>query len=1165
MPQWTEPQLEAIRARNHTILVSAAAGSGKTAVLVERIVTLLKEGARLEKMMIVTFTRAAAAEMRQRLNDRLQQELPGEPKIMSQALADLENTEISTIHSFCQHLLREEFQAAGIDPLSTICEEQRRQTLFHEAWQEAMNSLLEEENPLFADLADTVTPETLEKWTVLFHTFLMSLPHPMDWLEKHVAQIDAEPFRDQPWYQVLNTYARQQVTGLGCILQQEEKMLSRPEAIADRQGDWENDQATCESFQAQLTENPDTLRELLATYTLKKAKPVRGVKDMPEDTQQWEKDFKKLRQKQKDLVKELNDLLNVDEEKIRTEAKQVKASAQAMEMLVRRTGEIFQQKKQEKNLLDFHDLEQMTVTLLDDASQRQRLKSRFQHIFVDECQDVSAVQDAIIQALQGEDTCLFMVGDVKQSIYRFRQADPTLFLHRMRTFSDEKDARERRIFLQKNFRSRFNVLDATNRVFRKVMKAEVTELDYLPEDELICGRATEDDPPVEILRCGMDKDKAKSADQLMAQALTAAQRMGEMCQETFFDGKQERKYTYRDMVILMPAVAGAAQKVTEVLESKGIPVYFDGADNYFELPEIKAMTALMQVIDDEMQDVPLLAALKMPPFLLTDQELAHVRRAKTGQDVPFYEAFHACAEGEGDLSARCRRIRETLQEWRFRAGTVKLSDFLWYLMGETGMFAVSGSLPEGETRQANLMLLCQKAAEFEDGGGVSLSGFLQVMGEMRMSQDTKSAKVLGENENLVRLMTIHKSKGLEFPVVFLMGLNKDLHRPEGKEIHLHSKLGISLPYMNRELSIRRDTLPDKAFAIQKKLDEKAERARLLYVGMTRARERLILLVDDGEESTQTMPDSPYRVWSARSMASWILQTLGDEKDSTSLSTGFPQGANPWYSRDCRQNEEQAVEKVRDFHRVQSQLTSLAESAPKEDLVQRWQGQTLPEETQPLKTSVSALVRKTTLKDPMPVTEEEETRQDKEKPEEIVSPLRLSELPSRPQFLEQRQMTGAEAGTLHHRVLAMADLGRMRKASSPADTLRQELQGLRERGMITQEEAGKIQPNILLGFFQSDMGRRLLASDTVRREWRFNLRLRDQGDVLLQGVIDCAFMEDGQWILLDYKTDHIQDEDAFTERYRLQLQLYAQAVEQITGVKVGETWLYALRLGKAFRC
>lgn len=1165
MPQWTEQQAEAIRARNHTILVSAAAGSGKTAVLVERIVTLLKEGARLEKMMIVTFTRAAAAEMRQRLNDRLQQELPGEPKIMSQALADLENTEISTIHSFCQHLLREEFQAAGIDPLSTICEEQRRQTLFHEAWQEAMNSLLEEHDPVFDELADTVTPETLEKWTNQFHTFLMSLPHPMDWLEQHTAAMDAEPFTEQPWYQVLNTYAKQQVTGLGCIIRQEEEMLSRPEVIGEREEDWENDRAGFDSFQAQLAENPENLKELLATYTLKKAKTVRGVKDMPEETQQWDKDFKKLRQKQKDLVKELNGFLTMDEDKVRREMQQVKASAQGMKRLVERTGEIFQQKKQEKNLLDFHDLEQMTVTLLDDESQRQRLKNRFQHIFVDECQDVSAVQDAIIQALQGEDTCLFMVGDVKQSIYRFRQADPTLFLHRMRTFSDEKDAKERRIFLQKNFRSRFNVLDATNRVFRKVMKAEVTELDYLPEDELICGRATEKDPPVEILRCGMDKEKTNAADQLMAEALTAAQRMGEMCGETFFDGQQERKYTYRDMVILMPAVAGAAQKVSEVLESKGIPVYFDGADNYFELPEIKAMTALMQVLEDEMQDVPLLAALKMPPFLMTDQELAHVRRAKTGQDVPFYEAFFACAQGEGALAERCRHIRETLKEWRFRAGTVKLSDFLWYLMGETGMFAVSGSLPEGETRQANLMLLCQKAAEFEDGGGVSLSGFLQVMGEMRMSQDTKSAKVLGENENLVRLMTIHKSKGLEFPVVFLMGLNKEMHKPEGKEIHLHSKLGISLPYMNRGLNIRRDTLPDKAFAIQKKLDEKAERARLLYVGMTRARERLILLVDDGEESTQTMPDSLYRVWSARSMAGWVMQILGDEKGSTPLSTGFPQGENPWYIRDCRQNEEQAVEKVRDFHRVQEQLRTLAESAPKRDMGQLWQGQMLPEDAQPLKTSVSALVRKTTLKDPMPVTEEEETREDKEKPEEIVSPLRLSTLPGRPRFMEQRQMTGAEAGTLHHRVLSMADLAKMRQSPSMADTLRQELQEWTARGMITKAEAGKIQPNMLLGFFQSDMGRRLLASEKVRREWRFNLRLKEQGDVLLQGVIDCAFMEDGQWILLDYKTDHIEDEEAFTERYRLQLQLYARAVEQITGVGVRETWLYALRLGKAFRC
>ncbi len=1164
VPKWTEAQTEAIMARNHTILVSAAAGSGKTAVLVERIVTLLKEGARLDRMMIVTFTRAAAAEMRQRLNDRLQQELPQEPKIMAQALSDLENTEISTIHSFCQHLLREEFQAAGIDPLSTVCEEQKRQSLFHEAWQEATNELLEGKNEIFQQLADAVPPEQLEKWVIQLHTFLMALPHPFDWLREKTESVGAEPFQEQDWYRVLVRYVRQQVSGLKIIVEQERQMLSQPEAIAERQEDYENDLQTYESFQSQLQENPDLLQELLATYTLKKAKTVRGVKNLPEETQTWDKEFKKLRQKQKDLVKEMLECLTIDEEKLRKELSQVKSSVQGLAMLETRTAEIFQQKKQEKNLLDFSDLEQMTVALLDDESQQARLKDRFQHIFVDECQDVSAVQDAIIQRLQGENTCLFMVGDVKQSIYRFRQADPTLFLHRMRTFSDEKDAVERRIFLQKNFRSRNYVLDATNRVFRRLMKADVTELDYLPEDELICGRETENDLPVEIITCKPADANAeiKAKDKIVMQAIAAADKMAELTRTTFFDGKKERLYTYRDMVILMPTVAEIAQTVSEVLESKGIPVYFDGADNYFELPEVKAVVELLKVIDDELQDVPLLAALKMPPFLMTDQELAEIRQTLTGKDIPFYEAFRVCGKMDTPLGQKCRNVQEKIREWRFYANTQSLADFLWKLMGETGMFAVSGTLPEGDARQANLMLLCQRAAEFEDNGGVSLSGFLKVVGEMKMSQDTKSAKVLGENENLVRIMTIHKSKGLEFPVVFLLGMHKELHRPEGKGPHLHSRLGISLPYMNHELSICRETLPDTAFDIQRKLDEKAERARLLYVGMTRARERLVMFVDAKSGVTETMPESEYRIWAASSMESWLKQVIGDEKDYTSLSTGFPQGATPWKTTVCEISAEQAVEKKNVTNALQTWLHHLLETSPKTDLAERWKSQAEPQEEQPLKTSVSSVVRKRTMKDPLPMSDQEENVADKEKAEEIAAPLRLSEMPRRPAFMEQQAMTGAEAGTLHHRVLALLNLTALRNAPSMADTLSEELLRLEKEGYLTETERKVIRPNSILNFLHSDMGQRLMRSPCVRREWRFNLRLPEQGDALLQGVIDCAFLEGEHWILLDYKTDHVQDESAFVERYRLQLLLYADAVSHITGQPVTETWLYALNLGKA---
>lgn len=1165
MPMWTQEQLAAIEARNHTILVSAAAGSGKTAVLVERIITLLREGVPMDRMMIVTFTRAAAAEMRQRLNLRIRQEAFRQPQWMGRALDDLESAEISTIHSFCQHLLREEFQAAGIDPLSTICEEQKRAALFHEAYVQAMNELLTEAHPEFARLVDSLDTTALEEWNKRLYEFLTSLPHPFAWLKEHAAHLAEEPFDQQPWYQVIRRYANQQTAGMELLLEQERAMLDDAAALKERWKDWQQDQETYRRFQASVMQTPEKLPELLATYTFQKLSTVKGLAAMGEDAQQWDKAYKKLRAAHKELVKELQALLQVDTERWRRELPVIQAEVEALALLTERTAQHFSEIKREQHLLDFSDLEQLTLLLLDDPPLREKLQDRFDHIFVDECQDVSAVQDAIIQQLQGEKTCLFMVGDVKQSIYRFRQADPTLFLQRMRTFSDEEDACQRRIFLQRNFRSCPAILEATNRVFRRLMKASVTELDYMPEDELIPGRRAEQDPPVEIELIRASGKKAHASELLTAQAMRTAARIEAMTRETFFDGEKKRAYTYRDMVILMPSVSQAGAQVADILQSRGIPVYFDGVDSYFTLPEILTVTSLLSLIDNRMQDIPLLAVLKMSPFLLTDQDLAAIRLCKTGHDVPFYEAFDDCCEQKTPLGEKCERIRKQLEEWRFLSRTLPLSDFLWQLLRETGLFAVSGALPEGALRQANLMLLCQRAAEYEDAGGVSLSGFLQGIEELRAAGDSRSAKVLGEHENLVRIMTIHKSKGLEFPVVFVMGLGGALHLPAGKKLRTHQRLGVCLPYMNPEMNIRRETVMDRAFDLQRRLDEKAERARLLYVAMTRARERLILLVNEGEDlSLWRMPESPYRIWQAGSMADWLMQAVCDEVPEKEFSTGYQQATTPWKINDSVIHNPQDVEKTQLFHMDQAWIDALVCVPPGERINDRWREAEQPISSMPLKTSVSAMVRQKALQDPFPLDDKEECPEDKAKTEIIMSPLRLSELPRQPKFLQEKQPTGAEAGTLVHHVLALVNLDSLRKAESLTKALAKELDGMQRQGLLSSEEAKTLRVNMLLRFYQSALGQRMLRSTEVQREWHFNLRLREQEDSLLQGVIDCAFRENGAWILLDYKTDHIHDEEAFQARYALQLQLYAQAIEHITDTPVREKWLYALTLDKAFQ-
>lgn len=1164
MPSWTPEQKAAIKARNHTILVSAAAGSGKTAVLIERIVQLIREGFSLERMLIVTFTKAAAGEMRQRLTQRLMLEAEYDPMVMEKALDELESCEISTIHAFCTKVLRSEFQAAGIDPLFRICEENDRKTLFELAFCDAMNDLLEDENhPELMAFADAFDQQKIREMTSELYTFLMSMPSPFEWLEKQIEQIPHQLHQDGLWMQVMLSDAVRELEGMGELLSQQRDIFQEGDAVQELMDTWEADWSAYERLMESVKQSHQSLFEHVASFEFVNAVRCRGLTT---EQKVWQKKYQKLRDEMKKLIKDMVQHLSINENRSAQELSVMQLHLRGMQTLILHVHELFQAYKMQKNVADFSDLEQFTYQILQDEAHREMLQAAFDHIFVDECQDVSAIQDSILQAIHGEDSCLFMVGDVKQSIYRFRLADPTRFLHRMRTFSDEVDARERRIFLQKNFRSRTNVLDATNRVFRHLMKKEVTELDYLPEDELIPGRCTENDPEVEIhvinAEGNEDEEKVPS---IQAEAVLVIEKIRDLLTQTYDTGKGIKNYTYRDMVILLPKVAGVGGKLVELMSEAGIPVYFDGSDSYFSLPEIMAMKSLLSVIDNPLQDVDLMAVLKMIPFSMTDEELAEIRLCKTGRGVPFHEAFEACCEKDAELGRKCRDIRECLAQWRFWAENMRLSDFIWKLLRESGYYAACGALPKGELRQANLRLLCQRAAEYESNGGSSLSGFLTLADQQQEADDKRSAKMLGENENLVRIMTMHKSKGLEFPVVFCLQLSGNLHRHQSGNILMHNRLGVALPYVNRKMNIRRQTVAHAVFDVQRKLDEKAERARLLYVAMTRAREKLYLIgcTPEKKRSIWSMRDSHYRITKAESMTDWLMQAcLSEEK--TAFSTGNPQPAMPWKIRLSEYIHPQNVDKEKVIHNTQNWLNTVVSAENVDNLWISWQTIYDHPEATPIKTSVSSLAKKKILLDPLPLMDDEESPEDKRKEETIVVPLRLSELPSRPAFMEERRMTGAQRGTLVHRVLSLIPLDRLKMSAQERipKVLQEEVHAMVERGQLTAEELIHISMRRIIQFFTSEMGQRMLQSDVIRREWSFNLRMDEDG-TLLQGVIDCAFMEMGRWIVLDYKTDHIEDEHAFVQRYALQLEWYARALERITGTKVEEMWLCALSTGKCY--
>ena len=495
---------------------------------------------------------------------------------------------------------------------------------------------------------------------------------------------------------------------------------------------------------------------------------------------------------------------------------------------------------------------------------------------------------------------------------------------------------------------------------------------------------------------------------------------------------------------------------------------------------------------------------------------------------------------------------------------MRLSDFIWHVIRDSGYYAACGSLPKGELRQANLRMLYQRALDFDQNGGETLADFIRMMEQQASADDRTSAKILGEGENLVRIMTMHKSKGLEFPVVFCMQMSGKLHKANRDDVLMHTSLGVAMPYVNRELNIRRRTIADDAFRVQRELDEKAERARLLYVAMTRARERLIMIgcCMEKDRKIWTLQDSDYRVWKASSMTDWIMQ--GDyAQDIHKISTGVQNAETPWKITLISNPESLDVDNAVDNNDIQSWvLQRLGENMTQS--YHQWDDMDDLDIQHPIKTSVSAIAKQQATSDPMPLGDADEDAETKRVAEEIVMPLRLSEIPPRPAFLEERSITGAERGTLLHRLLSLIPLAAVRTAPDLYSAVHDQAHAMVERGIFNPQELLQLDMRGAASFFSSDFGKRMLASENVRREWSFNLVMDSDAGTLLQGVIDCVFHEDGGWVLVDYKTDRISDEEAFRQRYAMQLEWYARALERITGEPVKEMWLYAISLRKAYQ-
>ena len=1127
MPQWTAEQEKVISSDAGKLVCSAAAGSGKTAVMVERVVRMIESGKDPYSFLVITFTNAAAAEMKEKIRKRLLS-VRKDPVM-----------EVCTIHAFCQHLIRQEFQIAEVDPLFQICTTAQRESLFEDAFRKACDCLKKNGDREYLSFTEKYEPKEALEIVRTVYEFIRSLPEPFAWLEEKTEGVPLDYDRDHPWFVTVARMLEEQLVSARMILRRQAGMFDEYEKVEAFRPVFRADSDLVEAI-ARWIGGQDVPREELEKDFMRSPAP-RGLNDREAD---WKERYREDREKLKKLCGEMRSLILMDREKMKTEFAGIRESLRGLRKLTEETHAFFEDNKKRFCVLDFADLEHKALKILNDGDGCRSVRSRYRYIFVDECQDISEIQDTLIQKLGGDGNMLFMVGDVKQSIYRFRLANPNLFRQRA------KEA-EQVLPLRSNFRSRPEILETANTIFRDVMKGDAAEVDYDPgTDDLFPGRT---DTPgripvrVDLLEVPEDRKPLESVADHVAAEISELVR--------------EKRAELRDIMILMPEVSTDGPKLTEMLKARGIPVFFDGKGDYFSQREVELFRNLLSLLDNPRQDLPLLTVLTGPVFRFSEEELSLIRLSLTGKDVPFWKAFDRAADEDTALGARCRRVREQLGRWRYQAEHMPLDDFCWYLAGESGLYPVVGAAENGHAAQKNLRSFCLQADRARKKGICTLRDFLAHLTEQASSGEMQAAATLGEGDQLVRIMTMHKSKGLQFPVVFCLGLNRSVTGSHPAPVMLDRELGICMNYKVPAWRLSRKTAADKIFHWKDAHDRKAEKICLLYVAMTRAQERLYLVGTRTDDTLWRTGPGEHRVVSAADYQDWIMPALYDQEKE---STGCAQASNPWEIRKVSEYQQQTVETGSTIHSLEAWRDDLLSAPPVDEL---WtvfsQEKAPPDEDGGImkKYSVSSLLLE--ARNRIFAEEEEQTPEEKRTPDEVVRLMRRYQAGSRPAFLEPPpENEGARRGTVIHRFLSLVNLEEMRGEDAREERLRAMLGCLTADGVFTPEDASVIRPESVSRFYDSPLGRRLLASPDVRREWDFNLSVPER-NMIVQGIIDCAFREGDGWILLDYKTDRIDDETAFLEEYRPQLEWYRKALEKLTGLPVRESWLYSLSVDKAF--
>jgi len=1393
--KWTPEQLEAITRRGCNLLVAAGAGAGKTAVLVERIIRKITDSEKpvdIDRLLVVTFTNAAATEMRERIGDALAaalEENPGSRNLYRQ-MALLDRASIMTLHSFCLEVVRNNFHGLDLDPLFRIADETESMLIKLDALNELFEEKYENEDSesMFFQLVDSYgggsNDSALRETVLTLHRFTQSHPWPEQWLtaQAEACNIGASAcLTSTPWARVLLKSAAAELQGLTALLEKTAARASRGRglepycsvleedieklrellrlceaalaagstapaaecltrtdapaaglditgAVQAAQEDMEND-----NNPASVGIDPDTgivaaadgqpagstaLAAGSAASAAASGQPTGGTQPdndqlthtaAPGD-QAWDAlhralssvEFNRLPRCGKDADAKLQEEVKAVRNQVKEQIKKLyesgfDATAEQwkedfaklypqllyLSDMVCRFNEIFQKKKKDKGVLDFNDLEHYCLkVLLEDGvptKAAEELSEKYDEILVDEYQDSNLVQELILETVSGKRSGrnnVFMVGDVKQSIYRFRHAKPELFMSKYQSYPRERGHDNQVIQLYKNFRSRKEILDAVNYIFGQIMSEQVGELDYTQEEYLRAGAEYEQVKPgftaggdIEVHIIDLDstlngavpdgtqnanetgsnsqttgsgeqsdetgEEEEELLDSIQAEARIAGMRIKSLVSRTngsfvVYDKKLQeyRPVQYRDIVILMRATRRWADVFVDELAAMGIPAYADTDLGYFRTVEVETMLSLLKIIDNPLQDIPMLAVLRSPMFGLSTDELADIRLA--ARDVTIYEAIKTGTQKEGtfsaDLQEKLLRFLSLLKGWRDAAKYTPTDELVWQLLTETGYYSYVGILPGGQSRQANLRMLFERARQYEETSYKGLFNFINFINRLRSGEgDMGSAKIFGENDNVVRIMSIHKSKGLEFPVVILSGCGKKFNMLDlNSDILLHQELGFGPDLVDLDRRTVTPTLLKHSIKQKLRLEMLSEEMRIMYVAFTRAREKLIITggvrnlkgacarwcaAADTEE--EKLP--PFSVMKASGYLDWIGPALARHECGKPIRLAAGINENSWRiledtsrwevmfcgggTAKAQKETKNPEENIRSWLEKDEQEDGAHEYEHLVEMLQ-WNYPYKKLSSVPVKISVTELKRRF-------------LQEEQESAVPYVSPM-----VARPLFMEtEKGMSAAAKGTIMHFVMQNIDLARLadvkkqqadrkeqrleaqQKANGqirvqeddPAqvagyvnmlvEEIRAQIESMVADEKLTATEADTINPEAIAAFFETPLGQRILGAKNVRRETAFNIEVNcseifadmaeemyENETMLLQGVIDCWFESEDGIVLLDYKTDYVPEggEDIIRKRYSVQIGYYAKALEKITGSRVTEKYLYLFHTGRLLR-